>query len=82
MSTERIDVLAVMEKAARETPRIALALKIDDARNAVAEIIEAAKDCNEWLCRTGLEGTAHQRNLLAALDRLGVSPDMRLRSDA
>ncbi len=40
------------------------------ARIAIAELIEAAKDVNEWLCRTDREGTAHQQLLSKAIARV------------
>lgn len=38
----RLDVLDVLERAAREATPLAFALEIDNARNAVAELIAAA----------------------------------------
>ncbi len=43
------------------------------ARAAVAELIEAASDVNEWLCRTDRKGTAHQQLLDDALSALRSS---------
>ena len=47
MSNERVDVLAVLEKAARESVPLAFALEVDNARTAVAELIEADKAYDE-----------------------------------
>lgn len=73
---ERIDLLAVMARAEKLLPgsKAAVVTKIElsEARAAVAELIQAARDCNEWLCRTDREHTAHQRNLATALERLGA----------
>lgn len=86
--SDPIDVLAVMDKCMDMiNPHVSPEhgvwnRQLSQARDAVANLIEAAKDCNEWLCRTGREGSAHQRHLLAALDRLGVSADRRLRGEA
>ncbi|GAA0907490.1 hypothetical protein GCM10009552_15500 [Rothia nasimurium] len=34
-------------------------------------LVAVARDLNAWLCRLGMEGTAHQRCLAEALDKIG-----------
>ena len=55
--TAPVDVLAVMEQAAREAVPLKFALEVDDARAAVAELVEAAK---------ALESKSMQRTKLTA----------------
>lgn len=74
--TQKVDVLAIMEKAARELwvhgePVNPVAADMLVARAAVAELIEAAKAAHPFVGWESAGTTALRERLYAALARVG-----------
>ena len=56
-------------EAELERAEVEMAKRDRRAVEVVGALLSAAGDCNEWLCRTDREHTAHQRNLAAAITK-------------
>ena len=66
--TEPVDVLAVMDRAAREAVPLKFALEVDDARAAIAELIEAASAYRATICTYKASWKSHDAVLQRRLD--------------